>query len=431
MRRDRKEHHGELADIFDSIDNAALRVLLQRILADRRWIQTGRSLTTVGIGIIIKVFFVMARGDVNEMPSHVPAYLDWVENIVLLSKSVMDEKLIGAFRKSHTICSEESEESKYELIPPNSEERVCYYNLHFPEERHFIYMYECVFSKLKVRVPFTTFEQEVLYECRVAPTQLHPNSWGLMRAFQVPSTNQAEFQAPPNPTIQAVPTSEKVPSRKRKSITNSYGSICSPDFDAVGFTDEFIMENSWMAVDEAVLKNNLEFIMKAGIKAAGIARAVQKKLAECPPTPRTKFDLFKERIATLEKEKQDFEEKWLGVKSEVAKIKKSAKKLEQQKKKLEKELYELQKKNGELEKDVRRWRLEYEQLEDDSLKSNDEIVENLRAQAKVLVPNLKVSLLHPENSVVDGRIVFAESVDLEASSDEPTPEDFANVPPPS
>ncbi|MED6185443.1 hypothetical protein PIB30_057152 [Stylosanthes scabra] len=126
------------------------------------------------------------------------------------------------------------------------------------------------------------------------------------------------------------------------------------------------MENSRIVVDEASLKNNLEFIMKAGIMAA-------------------------ERIATLEKEMQDFENKWLGAKTKTAKLKKS-----------DRDLSELQKKNEELEKD------------------------------------LNVSLLHTDNSVVDGHVVFTESVNLEAGSGEATPEedvpraeDAADVVPPS
>ncbi|MED6218437.1 hypothetical protein PIB30_026661 [Stylosanthes scabra] len=109
--------------------------------------------------------------------------MDWVEDVVLLSNSVVDEELLASFRE-HAVCSTVEEESKYELVAPTLEERVCYYNLGHPEERHFIYMYECLFSKLGVRVPFIQFEQDVLFECRVAPTQLHPNSWGFMKAFQ-------------------------------------------------------------------------------------------------------------------------------------------------------------------------------------------------------------------------------------------------------
>ncbi|MED6216056.1 hypothetical protein PIB30_004087 [Stylosanthes scabra] len=126
----------------------------------------------------------MARGDISVMPANVPEDMDWVEDVVLLSKSVVNEELLGCFREAHTVCGTVSEESRYELVAPTSEERVCYYNLGHPEERHFIYMYKCLFSKLGVRLPFTQFEQDVLYECRVAPTQLHPNSWGFMKAFQ-------------------------------------------------------------------------------------------------------------------------------------------------------------------------------------------------------------------------------------------------------
>ncbi|MED6219727.1 hypothetical protein PIB30_038464 [Stylosanthes scabra] len=126
----------------------------------------------------------MARGDVNVMPPNVPGDLDWVEDVVLASKSMMDEELIQNFRETLPLCSEESVECKYELVPPNSEERVCYYNMCFPEERHFLYMYECLFHKLGVRIPFSSFEQDVLYDCRVASTQLHPNMWVFMKAFQ-------------------------------------------------------------------------------------------------------------------------------------------------------------------------------------------------------------------------------------------------------
>ncbi|MED6171376.1 hypothetical protein PIB30_040151 [Stylosanthes scabra] len=90
----------------------------------------------------------MARGDISVLPANVLEDMDWVEDVVLLSKSVVDEELLASFRKAHAVCSTVEEESKYELVAPTSEER------------------------------------DVLFECRVAPTQLHPNSWGFMKAFQ-------------------------------------------------------------------------------------------------------------------------------------------------------------------------------------------------------------------------------------------------------
>ncbi|MED6106698.1 hypothetical protein PIB30_006642 [Stylosanthes scabra] len=71
----------------------------------------------------------MARGDISVMPANVPKDMDWVEDVVLLSKSVVDEELLASFREAHAVCSTVEEESKYELVAPTSEERVCYYNL--------------------------------------------------------------------------------------------------------------------------------------------------------------------------------------------------------------------------------------------------------------------------------------------------------------
>ncbi|QHO35921.1 uncharacterized protein DS421_9g279430 [Arachis hypogaea] len=46
-------------------------------------------------------------------------------------------------------------------------------------------MYSCLFTELGIRLPFTDFECGVLYWLNCAPTQLHPNSWGFVRAFQL------------------------------------------------------------------------------------------------------------------------------------------------------------------------------------------------------------------------------------------------------
>ncbi|MED6193027.1 hypothetical protein PIB30_015231 [Stylosanthes scabra] len=65
----------------------------------------------------------MACGDVNIRPSNVPEDMDWVDDLVLLPQSVMDEELLAKFRESHAVCGTVFEESQYELVPPNSEER--------------------------------------------------------------------------------------------------------------------------------------------------------------------------------------------------------------------------------------------------------------------------------------------------------------------
>jgi len=46
-------------------------------------------------------------------------------------------------------------------------------------------MYQIVFKRVGVRLPFTPFERELLTEINTAPAQLHPNSWAFVRAFQI------------------------------------------------------------------------------------------------------------------------------------------------------------------------------------------------------------------------------------------------------
>ncbi|RDY12066.1 hypothetical protein CR513_03190, partial [Mucuna pruriens] len=49
----------------------------------------------------------------------------------------------------------------------------------------FFFLYETLPLKLGIKLPFTSFERSVLRALNVAPTQLHPNSWGFVRAFEL------------------------------------------------------------------------------------------------------------------------------------------------------------------------------------------------------------------------------------------------------
>ncbi|RDY09051.1 hypothetical protein CR513_06654, partial [Mucuna pruriens] len=53
------------------------------------------------------------------------------------------------------------------------------------DEAPFFYIYEPVFSKLGLKLPFTSFERSILRALNVAPSQLHPNSWAFVRAFEL------------------------------------------------------------------------------------------------------------------------------------------------------------------------------------------------------------------------------------------------------
>ena len=49
----------------------------------------------------------------------------------------------------------------------------------------FFFLYQVVFKRIGLRLPFTSFERELLTEVNVAPAQLHPNGWAFVRAFQI------------------------------------------------------------------------------------------------------------------------------------------------------------------------------------------------------------------------------------------------------
>ncbi|KOM38015.1 hypothetical protein LR48_Vigan03g139700 [Vigna angularis] len=67
------------------------------------------------------------------------------------------------------------------LIACRDDERVCYGRENASDE--FFYCYVALFYDLYLRLPFTGFQMDVLRTLNVAPSQLHPNSWGYVQAF--------------------------------------------------------------------------------------------------------------------------------------------------------------------------------------------------------------------------------------------------------
>jgi len=49
----------------------------------------------------------------------------------------------------------------------------------------FTFIYSAIFKRLRLRLPFTFFEKDLLTELNVAPCQLHPNAWAFIPAFEI------------------------------------------------------------------------------------------------------------------------------------------------------------------------------------------------------------------------------------------------------
>ena len=79
-----------------------------------------------------------------------------------------------SFHKEH--------DSKMVVLPCHHDEPICADDKTSNGES-FCFLYTTLFKKVKVRLPFTRFERELLTELDIAPAQLHPNSWAFVRAF--------------------------------------------------------------------------------------------------------------------------------------------------------------------------------------------------------------------------------------------------------
>ncbi|QHO16137.1 uncharacterized protein DS421_10g301080 [Arachis hypogaea] len=107
----------------------------------------------------------------------------WVDVTVLGEEPLVDAEFITHLRTHHRLCTSDEDEPKYELIIPGPEDRVCFGRAN-EVAPHFFFMYECMITRLGVFLPFSDFEISVLHHCKVAPTQLHPNSWGFLKIYQ-------------------------------------------------------------------------------------------------------------------------------------------------------------------------------------------------------------------------------------------------------
>jgi hypothetical protein len=80
------------------------------------------------------------------------------------------------------MLSDSGREEDVVTDPVGDQELVTMVNTQTP---HYFYMYSKVMENLKLSLPFTDFELAMLNALNVAPTQLHPNGWAFVRAFEL------------------------------------------------------------------------------------------------------------------------------------------------------------------------------------------------------------------------------------------------------
>ncbi|KAJ1415066.1 hypothetical protein SESBI_18428 [Sesbania bispinosa] len=128
-----------------------------------------------GQEVLVSTYGVSSSGS-NAFP--------WVESAVLARTSILlSPESITPFM--NIVRRRFPEVSKFLILePPLANEYICS-GPSTPTSPAFTFIYETFLTKLKVPLPFTYFECQVLNLLNVAPTQLHPNSWGFVRAFEI------------------------------------------------------------------------------------------------------------------------------------------------------------------------------------------------------------------------------------------------------
>ena len=75
------------------------------------------------------------------------------------------------------------QDSNYVLRAASEDKHICFLNN--DRQPHFFYMYEALFSKFRVWIPFTDSQIEIVLSARIAPSQLHSNNWALIPDFEI------------------------------------------------------------------------------------------------------------------------------------------------------------------------------------------------------------------------------------------------------
>jgi len=93
------------------------------------------------------------------------------------------ENDLGDLVERTRIFSEGVEDGHLRVKICAGNERVC----HGKREAKldFFYVYACLFHDLGLNVPFADWQMAVLRQIQCAPTQIHPNAWASMQAFDV------------------------------------------------------------------------------------------------------------------------------------------------------------------------------------------------------------------------------------------------------
>ncbi|MED6170573.1 hypothetical protein PIB30_032252 [Stylosanthes scabra] len=106
----------------------------------------------------------------------------WVEEAVLTQPSLVESDSLPEFRCNFPLMEDSGAEGDYVLEAAGPSDRVLFRA--GEDGPHFLWVYQELFTRLRMRLPFSDFQRDVMTRCRVAVSQLHLNGWGFILAFE-------------------------------------------------------------------------------------------------------------------------------------------------------------------------------------------------------------------------------------------------------
>ncbi|MED6123391.1 hypothetical protein PIB30_048689 [Stylosanthes scabra] len=106
----------------------------------------------------------------------------WVEEAVLTQPSLVESDSLPEFRRSYPLMEDSGVEGDYVLEAAGPSDRIPFRA--GEDGPHFLWVYQELFTRLRMRLPFTDFQRDVMTRYRVAASQLHLNGWGFILAFE-------------------------------------------------------------------------------------------------------------------------------------------------------------------------------------------------------------------------------------------------------
>lgn len=107
---------------------------------------------------------------------------DWVQHDVLFYASEYTSR--ASVERFDFVLTRPGKERWAVAAPCATGEVVCYRPPNNTRDR-FTFVYETMLTKIDVRFPLSNFECDILQYLNTAPTQVHPNGWGFLRAFSI------------------------------------------------------------------------------------------------------------------------------------------------------------------------------------------------------------------------------------------------------